>query len=208
MFDLLRAAVWLFALGFMGRAANAQVNVLTAHNDIARTGQNLNETILTPSNVNSTQFGKLFSQSVNSAVAAQPLYVSQVTIPGKGVHNVVYVATQGDMVYAFDADTNGGISANPLWQVSLLTGTLVIADGVLGTPVIDLTSNTMYLVSREDQKSTYIFRVHALDITTGAEKFGGPYLIQASVPGAGAASVGGVLTFDPEIIFNGQDCCS
>ena len=206
LYDLVRAVVWLFVLVFMGRAANAQVNVLTAHNDIARTGQNLNETILTPSNVNSNQFGKLFSQSVNSAIAAQPLYVSQVTIPGKGVHNVVYVATQADMVYAFDADTNGGISANPLWQVSLLTnatpaGTLQVAVGVLGTPVIDLTSNTMYLVSREDQNSTIIFRVHALDITTGAEKFGGPYLIQASVPGTGAASVNGVLTFNPQILF-------
>ena len=206
LYNLLRAAVWLFALVFMGRAANAQVNVLTAHNDIARTGQNLNETILTPTNVNSTQFGKLFSQSVNSAIAAQPLYVSQVTIPGKGVHNVVYVATQGDMIYAFDADTNGGISANPLWQVSLLTnstpaGTLVIADGVLGTPVIDLTSNTMYLVSREDQNSTYIFRVHALDITTGARKVRGAVPDSGSVPGTGAASVNGVLTFNAQILF-------
>ncbi len=204
--ELLRVAVWLFALVLMGRAAKAQVNVLTAHNDTARTGHNLKETILTPSNVNSAQFGKLFSQSVNSAVAAQPLYVSQVTIPGNGVHNVVYVATQADMVYAFDADTNGGTNANPLWQVSLLTnstpaGTLMIADGVLGTPVIDPPLNAIYLVSREDQNSTIIFRLHALDISTGAEKFGGPYLIQGSVPGTGAASVNGVLTFNPQILF-------
>jgi hypothetical protein len=201
-----RSAIGLIALASAGSVTHAQVNVLTAHNDIGRTGQNLNETILTPSNVNSNQFGKLFSQSVNSAVAAQPLYVSQVAIPGSGVHNVVYVATEGDMVYAFDADTNGGGNANPLWQISLLTnatpaGTLQVAVGVLGTPVIDPTSNTMYLVSREVQNSTYIFRVHALDITTGAEKFGGPYQVQASVPGTGAASVNGVLTFNPQITF-------
>src|SRR5271163_2813128 len=214
-FDGLRAAAgWVFALLLMGNGAGAQVNVVTAHNDIARTGQNLNETILTPSNVNPTQFGKLFSQPVNGEIFAQPLYVSNVAIPGNGTHNVVYVATTtadpngsygkypGDSVYAFDADTNGGANGSPLWQVSLLTntapaGTYTATIGVVGTPVIDPASQTMYLVSSELQGSVAINRLHALDITTGAEKFGGPVQIQASVPGTGSASVGGVLTFDP-----------
>ena len=97
-------AVSLCLVMLVSGPARAQVNVLTAHNDIARTGQNLNETNLTPANVNSTQFGKLFSQNVNGIPLAQPLYVSQVTIPGKGVHNVVYVATSADAVYAFDGN--------------------------------------------------------------------------------------------------------
>ncbi len=191
----------LFALSVCGQAG-AQVNVLTAHNDIARTGQNLNETVLTPANVNPAQFGKLFSQHVTGRVYAQPLYVAQVTIPNKGTHNVVYVATTSDLVYAFDADSNGGINAGPLWQVSLLTnipaaGTYKYNFGISGTPVIDLSTNTMYLASSESQGSTYVARLHALDITTGAEKLGGPIQIQASIPGNGAGSVGGVLTFDP-----------
>ncbi len=204
-----------FLAGFIvSGSAMAQVNVVTAHNDIARTGQNLNETILTPETVNSTQFGKLFSQPVSGAVFAQPLYVSQVAIPGKGTHNVIYVApasgdingteggSVGDYVYAFDADTNGGIAANPLWQVSLLTntapaGTYTVNYGVLGTPAIDLGTQTMYLVSSEFQGTAQIYRLHALDITTGAEKFGGPIQIQASIPGTGSGSSGGVLTFNP-----------
>ncbi len=182
----------------------AQVNVVTGHNDISRTGQNLNETVLTPANVNPAQFGKLFSQSLTAIPTAQPLYVSQVTIPGKGVHNVVYVATTGDAVYAFDGNDNGGVDANPLWHVSLLTnttpsGTYTAQYGVTGTPVIDLTSNTMYLVSAENQGAATIARLHALDITTGAEKFGGPVQIQASIPGTGSGSSGGTLTFNPAI---------
>ena len=201
--NVLRGTVAFFALALAG-GARAQVNVVTAHNDIARTGQNLNETALTPSNVNPTQFGKLFSQQVTGWVNAQPLYVSQLAIPNKGTHNVVFVATASDVVYAFDADTNGGANGAPLWQASLLTnttpaGTFQVEWGVKGTPVIDLSSNTMYLVSSETQTATAteIFRLHALDITTGAEKFGGPFQIQGSVPGTGTGSSGGVLTFDP-----------
>ena len=201
--NLLRGGVAFFALALAGHA-KAQVNVVTQHNDIGRTGQNLNETILTPSNVNPTQFGRLFSQQVTGWVYAQPLYVSQLAIPNKGKHNVVFVATASDMVYAFDADTNGGSNGTPLWQTSLLTntvpaGTFQVEWGVKGTPVIDLSSNTIYLVSSETQTATAteIFRLHALDITTGAEKFGGPFQIQGSVPGTGTGSSEGVLTFDP-----------
>ncbi len=193
---------WLFAVVFMAAPARAQVNVVTAHNDIARTGQNLNETILTPLNVNPNQFGKLFSQPTYGLALAQPLYVSNVTIPGLGTHNVVYVSTQADTVYAFDADTNGGSNGKPLWMVSFLTntapaGTYTNNHGIIGTPVIDLGSGTMYVVSSDYQSGVATYRLHALDITTGAEKFNGPFLVQASVPGTGAGSVGGVLNFDP-----------
>ncbi len=197
-------------MALVGNYAAAQVNVLTEHNDIARTGQNLNEVILTPSNVNPTQFGKLFAQTTNNSIFAQPLYVSQVTIAGNGIHNVVYVATGSskygseepasgdDDVYAFDADTNGGSNAAPLWHTSLLANTtLTPLSGVWGTPTIDLASQAIYLVSSELQGTVPIFRFHALDITTGAEKFGGPVQIEASVPGTGSDSTGGVLTFDP-----------
>ena len=201
---------WLLLLLAGGRAVG-QVSVLTAHNDIARTGQNLNETVLTPSNVNPTQFGRLFTQQVSGKIQGQPLYVPQVAIPNKGTHNVVYVGTTTDWVYAFDADTNGGINANPLWKISLLTntaaaGTYTANFGVVGTPVIDPTTNTMYLVSSESfvassgsQTPTYVARLHALNITTGAETEAGPIQIQASVPGTGSGSVGGMLTFNPQI---------
>jgi hypothetical protein len=189
------------ALALAHCPARAQVNVLTAHNDIARTGQNLNETVLTPANVNPAQFGKLFTHTFSGRAYAQPLYVSQVAIPNRGAHNVIYLATDADAAYAFDADTNGGANAPPIWHVSFLTnspsfGTLTNNAGVWGTPVIDPSSQTMYLVSSEFQGSNPIFRFHALDIATGAEKFGGPLLIQASVAGTGSDSTGGILAFD------------
>ncbi|AXC13689.1 T1SS secreted agglutinin RTX [Acidisarcina polymorpha] len=207
---LVYGATCLIAVLASGLWASAQVNVLTAHNDTARTGQNLNESILTPQNVNPNQFGKLFTQQTtyNGGIFAQPLYASRVAIPGKGTHNVVYVATKADYVYAFDADDNSGINANPLWRVSLLTNTtpagtykLAVQSGVYGTPYINRNTNTMYLVSSEVQGSNTVFRLHALDITSGAEKFGGPQSIKGSVPGTGVASVGGVLTFDENYQF-------
>src|SRR5713226_6839552 len=170
---------------------------VTYHNDNMRTGQNLGETALTPANVNQAQFGKLFSYSVDGQVYAQPLYVANVNIPGQGFHNVVYVATQHDSVYAFDAD---GVGPNPLWKVSFInpaagittitpsdTGDccpsdMPIESGITGTPVIDPASGTLYVVAvtKEITGSTtsFIQRLHALDITTGAEKFGGPIVIQ------------------------------
>src|SRR5579859_308348 len=94
----------------------AQVNVLTQHYDNSRTGANTSETVLTPANVASTNFGKLFANPVDGRIYAQPLYVQGLAIPGKGTHNVVFVATEHDSVYAFDADTAGA----PLWQITLL----------------------------------------------------------------------------------------
>ncbi len=194
--------------------SHAQTNVTTWHNDIGRTGQNLNETILTTSNVNATQFGKLFSQPVDGAIFAQPLYLSNVTIAGQQ-HNVVFVATENDSVYAFDADSNGGANTSPLWQASLLTAahgaaagatafpaSELSADitpvvGITGTPVIDSSSKTLYVVSKSLEGGKAVQRLHALDVTTGSEKFNGPVVITATVNGTGNGSVSGKLTFDP-----------
>ena len=210
------------------RSTPAQVNVLTQHNDIARTGQNTNETILTPANVNSSNFGKLFSYTVDGYAYAQPLYFANLTMgagtPQAGtVHNVFFIETENDSVYAFDADSNGGANASPLWHVSLIdsahgagsgeaplptpasanadnilsTNDIVPQIGITGTPVIDLSTNTMYVVAKSTISSTTFFqRLHALDITTGQEKFGGPINLAAQVAGSGNGSSGGVLKFD------------
>ena len=189
------------------------MNVLTYHNDSARSGQNLNETVLTPQNVNPSSFGKLFSVLVDGYVYTQPLYLANVTIPGGSVHNIVYVATEHDSVYAFDADAPGAAGL-PLWKVSFISPasgvtTLTTADvsctaiqpevGITGTPVIDPATGTLYVVARTKENGTFVQRLHALDVTTGAEKFGGPVLIQASVAGTGAGTVAGTVNFDPQL---------
>ncbi len=167
-----------------------------------RTGQNTQETILTPANVNPTQFGLLFSHWVNGEIFTQPLYVPSVTMAvDKAAHNVVYVGTLLDSVYAFDADSNGGVNASPLWNVNLLTtatqGGVPYTNntGVQGTPVIDKSTKTMYLVSSELLNGNNLYRLHALDITSGKEKFGGPVQITATVPGSGSGSVNSELSF-------------
>ncbi len=179
----------------------SQVSVLTYHNDNARTGQNVAEAILVPTNVNQYEFGKLFSHNVDGAVYAQPLYVSNVVFPGSSTHNVVYVATQHNSVYAFDADDNTGGNAFPLWSASLgnAVPTQVIFPelGILGTPVIDSNSNTLYVVAFTLESGSYFQRLHALDLATGQEKFGGPVEIQASVSGTGNCSSGGTVSFSP-----------
>jgi hypothetical protein len=168
------------------------------HNDLGRSGANPNETILTTSNVNETSFGKLFTLPIDGFTYAQPLYVPGVTISG-GTHNVVYVATAHDSVYAFDAD-----SGTQYWQVSLgtpvpstviNTKNILVEVGIISTPVIDPSSGTLYVVAKTYESGTQIFRLHALDITTGAEKFGGPVVITASIAGTGMASSGGLVPF-------------
>ncbi len=182
-----------------GQSANATVYVsnyagtFTHHNDNSRTGVNPNETVLTPANVNQAQFGELFSYPIDGLAFASPLYVANVNVPGSGFHNVVYVATEHDSVYAFDAD---GLSSAPLWQVSLLNGGTTVpcietshcADipneiGITGTPVIDPVSGIMYVVAKTGENFDYVQRLHALDITTGAEVLGGPVVLQATAPG-------------------------
>ena len=199
-------------------AANATMyvsnnpGVFTYHNDNFRTGQNLNETVLTPANV-ATQFGKLLSYPLDGLALASPLYAANVAIPARGFHNVVYVATEHDSVYAFDAD---GLNATPLWQVSFInpaggvtpvpaadtgeTGDIPGEIGITGTPVIDPASGTLYVVSKTKEvvggNTSYAQRLHALDITSGAEKFNGPVVLQASVPGTGVGSQGGNVPFN------------
>jgi hypothetical protein len=176
--------------------ASAQVSVLTNKYDNSRDGQNISETLLTSADVNSNQFGKLFAFSVDGYVSAQPLYMYALTVNG-ATHNVAFVATEHDSVFAIDADT-GAL----LWQTSLLypagatTVTMAVQGcsgvtglnevGILGTPVIDPTSGTLYVVAKTALSGTYYFYLHALDVTTGAEMFGGPTPISATV---------GTLTF-------------
>jgi Bacterial Ig-like domain (group 2) len=176
------------------------VNVTTWHFDKGRSGLNNKETALSPGNVSSKTFGKLFSYLVDGYAYAEPLLMSNVSIKG-GTHNVVYVATEHDSVYAFDADNYG--TGAPLWQVSLLksgetplTGASVLPNqGVTSTPVIDPASNTIYVVSaQKSSTSGSNFRLNALDITTGAQKFGGPVTIHASVPGTNSSAVNGVVS--------------
>jgi Chitobiase/beta-hexosaminidase C-terminal domain/Legume lectin domain/Bacterial lectin len=192
---------------------SAQVSVTTQHNDNSRSGQNINETILTRSSVSSGQFGKLFSVSVDGYVYAQPLYVPNLTIPGKGVHNVLFIATEHDSVYALDADSNTRRNSTPLWHASFINpahGITTISDqdllgcgaiapevGITSTPVIDISTNTIYVLAETKENGQFFHRLHALDITTGAEKLGGPATIQATYPGTGDGGSGGIITFDP-----------
>ncbi len=174
-------------------SAFAQQSFLTSRGDIARDGANINETLLNPSNVNKNSFGKLFSAPVDYVVMAQPLYVPNVNIPGQGIHNVVYVVTQADSVYAIDAD-NGA----QLWYASMLNNVGAGAttasgkylpcgpapgftqEGIIGTPVIDPATNTMYLVAKTLLNTTVRHHLHALDTTTGYEQPGSPVLITAT----------------------------
>lgn len=174
-----------------GGGGNSNVSVLTYHNDVGRTGQNLNETILAAVNVNSTNFGKVGFLTVQGLVDAEPLYVPNLSIAG-ATHNVVFVVTEHDLVYAFDADTFA-----KLWQVSVLGASETTSDdhncsqitpeiGVTSTPVIDLKAGahgTMFLVAMsKDSSGNYYQRLHALDLTTGSEQSGSPTTIQATFP--------------------------
>src|ERR1700686_4480893 len=168
--------------------------ITTYQNGNSRLGQNLQESIITTSNLNATNFGMLFNWPTDGNIYAQPLFVPNVTINGS-VHNVVYVVTEADGIYAFDADSQS-LNPNPLWYTSLVNGTSVTPIpclahknactiypnlGISGTPVINLSTNTMYFIARTAEgdplNPNYVARIHALDITTGQEESYSPATI-------------------------------
>jgi hypothetical protein len=190
-----------------GVPPSASVGLYTQHNDNARTGLNPSETLLTPATVDMAHFGKKYSQPIDGYAYAQPLLVPGVALPNMGAHNLVYVATEHDSVYAFDADS----SQAPIWHVSFLgTGVTTVppADtgessdlvpeiGITGTPVIDPTTRTLYVVAKTKEPGpAYFYRLHALDLATGAEKLGGPIVVNGSMAGTGADNDGGIVSFD------------
>ncbi len=204
--------------------APTPVTVPTWRYDVSHAGQNTNETALMPSNVNGTQFGKLFSLAVDSTMYAQPLYVPGLTMADGNVHNVVFLATENDSIYAYDADSNTGANAKPLWKITLLdaahgagagataiksSGTAIANQGdigptigITGTPVINPATNTMYVVGNTEESGLFYSRLHAINIITGAEQTGSavqqtPVVISATVSGTGTGSSGGKLSFSP-----------
>jgi Calx-beta domain len=219
LFVILSACCLAFAL----MPISAQVNVWTYHYDNARDGANTNETILNLTNVTSTTFGKLFSTTVDSCVYAEPLYMPNLTINGQ-THNVVFIATENNTVYAFDANS-AGASGGLLWQTNLgpaaVTTTATYTNknfgtkyngdaytdikpqvGITGTPVIDTNSGTLYVDAFTGVISggttNYYHKLHALNITNGQEEPYSPVVITASVHGFGVDNVGGIVTFNPE----------
>src|SRR3569833_1262225 len=199
-------------LAAMACASAGAVSVWTEHNDNSRTGQNLAETVLTPYNVNMNQFGALFHYTLDDQSYSQPLYASGLTMSvDNAVHNVVFVTTVNNSVYAFDADSNGANGGNPLWKVNLTPAgarppNIGDADaqgacggnyhdfagnyGIVGAPVIDTSTNTLYVIARTVENGTFVQRIHALSLNSGAEKMGGPQVISGSVSG---------VTFNPQL---------
>lgn len=193
-----------------GKPNNEHINVLTQHNDNSRAGFNSHETVLTTANVNQQQFGKLFTLAVDDQVYAQPLVYSSLSI-GSGTHNVVFIATVNNTVYAYD-----GTKGSLYWKRNFTVSGMRVPNsndmasswctpytdfandiGIIGTPVIDSASKTMYFVARSTDGQKFVQHLHALDLATGAEKAGSPVLISASVAGTGDGNVNGTVSFDP-----------
>jgi len=203
-------------LCFVTLTIHAQSGVLTQHNDLSRTGWYGQETILNTKNVKAGSFGKIFTRVVDDQIFAQPLVMLNVNVPNAGIKNIVFVATVNNTLYAFDADSANSI--NPYWQVNLspggsrppkntdmtgacgggyrdFTGNI----GIVGTPVIDSATKTLYVVARSvNTNNIFEQYLHALDITTGAEKPNSPKLITAQVAGNGDGNIGGIVYFDPQ----------
>ncbi|HUD46868.1 MAG TPA: LamG-like jellyroll fold domain-containing protein [Candidatus Baltobacteraceae bacterium] len=195
------------------------VPVLTYHYDNSRSAANTNESVLIPSIVNTNNFGLLWSYAVDGYVYTQALYVPNVNIPGLGLHNVIYIGTENDSVYALDADSNTGANGGVLWHTTLgvtplsnngefgnrygpTYGDIVPEVGITGTPVIDLVTGTIYVdvFTREvgATSTNYYHRIHALNITNGVEQSNSPSVVAATYPGTGVGGNGSVLTFNPE----------
>ena len=208
---LLPLAAFLLAVPL---SAEPSPDVLTYHNDNARTGQYLAESTLMPRSVTPSTFGRLFSREVDGQIYAQPLYMADVEIKDKGRHNVVFVVTQHDSLYALDADSADGPNKAPLWQVSFIdpsnqittvpNGEINSADitpeiGICSTPVIDPYTRTIYVLSKVkeelNQITRYVQRLHAIDVSSGKDKYGSPVVIQAAVPGTGDGAIDGVVPF-------------
>ena len=183
----------------------------TAHGDKYRSGVNSQELALSPANVSQSTFGKLFSRTLDGQIYAQPLIVNNLTIAGAR-HNVVYVATEHGSVYAIDADgrrsvpfwnrsfinPSAGVTTIPKSSAALITPEISIT----GTPVIDGATGTIYVAVSTDENGKYVHRLHALSLTTGAEKFGGPIVVQGSVPGTyPGVAVNGRVSFNPQKQF-------
>ena len=186
-FALITVVASLVSLVLVSTSSFAQFSVPTSHGDNARTGANTNEVLLAPDNVDKNNFGRLFSYPLDYQSLAQPLYIPNVNIPGKGIHNVVYVATMADSVYAFDAESNAGPNTAPLWQVNFTNSSLGITtaigpflpcattedrgpgftqEGIVATPAIDTNTNTMYVVAKILDNGTVRHQLHALDLGT------------------------------------------
>lgn len=195
----LRSCVFVLAAAVLALAcipfAGAQVAVTTWHYDTFHSGANTTETTLTPQNVNISSFGKLFTQTVDGAIVGQALYMPNLRMPKAGLHNVVFVATMNDSVYAFDADSANGRNANPLWHTSFLSrgatpvpvaqqgcgGTTAWTQiGIVSTPVLDPVKGILYVVAKTYENSTYVHRLHALNVRTGKELARSPLVIKAS----------------------------
>ena len=211
-----RYLVLLFTILLMEFSAHARTTaVLMQHNNLARTGANLQEKILNTRNVNSNQFGLLFTRAVDDQIFAQPLLVPNVKLGAKGKHNLIIIATANNSLYAFDAEDPS--ASEPYWQVSFngpnavppvnsdmtgacggeyvdFTGNI----GIVSTPAIDPESGTIYLLARTKEYGTnFVQKLHALDLRTGAERPNSPVVITATYKGNGDGSVMGTLTFDP-----------
>jgi len=199
---------------------SSAVAVLTQHNDNGRTGMNLAETILNTSNVNSNTFGLLYSRPVDDQIYAQPLVMTNVSIPGRGTHNILILATVNDTIYGYDADDPA--VTTPYWTNSFINPPDIVAPnnadesaigacggnyadfsgkfGIVGTPVIDPNTGTIYLVARTKEFGVnFVQRLHALDIATGLDRSNSPVVITATYPGTGAGNSGGMIPFDPEL---------
>jgi len=183
----------------------SSIDVATYHYDNMdnmRTGQNTHETVLTTANMNPVKFGKLGAFIVDGKVDAEPLYLSNVSIPGQGMRNLLYIATEHGSVFAFDADSISGNTTTPLWMDSTQLpgespsddrgcGQVTPEIGITSTPVIDRGRSAIYVIAvSKDASGNYFHRIHALDLSTGKELFGGPTTITASYPGNGAGSSG------------------